>query len=54
MSEIPIREENKRTLTVEEAQFILELAIDPLFDYYEGDLEYLEELHECLPPKSEW
>lgn len=42
MSEIPIREENKRTLTQEEAKFLLEQAIDPLFDdYYEGDLETL-------------
>lgn len=46
MGEIPIREENKRTLTEAEAKRILELAADPLWDYYEGDLIALEAIND--------
>ena len=43
--EIPIREENKRTISEKEAKFILEQAIDPDFDnFYEGDIDRVLEL----------
>jgi hypothetical protein len=44
MGEIPIREENKRTITEKEAAELLASVVDPLFDYYEGDLESLPKL----------